>query len=123
MSFVASLHCTNVKALGTALPMNITLLQIVIEANGVALGGFGNSAHAQQWLGKKAAAAALAFFFCHCKLKRVQVPVPTAAYAASHASRTGREAAGLRSLLPASVCQELVQSWRQASSSKLRLEG
>ena len=40
--------------------MNITLLQIVIEANGVALGGFGNSAHAQQWLGKKAAAAALA---------------------------------------------------------------
>ena len=47
--------------------------------------------------------------FCHCKLKRVQVPVPTAAYAASHASRTGREAAGLRSLLPASVCQELVQ--------------
>ena len=61
--------------------------------------------------------------FCHCKLKRVQVPVPTAAYAASHASRTGREAAGLRSLLPASVCQELVQSWRRASSSKLRLEG
>ena len=58
--------------------------------------------------------------FCHCKLKRVQVPVPTAAYAASHASRTGREAAGLRSLLPASVCQELVQSWRRASSSKLR---
>ena len=66
------------------------------------------------------------FFFApfgHCKLKRVQVPVPTAAYAASHASRTGREAAGLRSLLPASVCQELVQSWRRASSSKLRLEG
>ena len=61
--------------------------------------------------------------FCLCKLKRVQVPVPTAAYAASHASRTGREAAGLRSLLPASVCQELVQSWRRASSSKLRLEG
>ena len=28
--------------------------------------------------------------------------------AAGHASRTGREAAGLRSLLPASVCQELV---------------
>ena len=37
--------------------------------------------------------------------------------------RTGREAAGLRSLLPASICKELVQSWRRASSTKLRLEG
>ena len=27
--------------------------------------------------------------------------------------RTGREAAGLRSLLPASICKELVQSWRR----------
>ncbi|OLP96445.1 hypothetical protein AK812_SmicGene21321 [Symbiodinium microadriaticum] len=36
--------------------------------------------------------------------------------------RTGREAAGLRSLLPASICKELVQSWRRASSTKLRLE-
>ena len=37
--------------------------------------------------------------------------------------RTGREAAGLRSLLPASICKELVQSWRRASSTKLRLAG
>ena len=37
--------------------------------------------------------------------------------------RTGREAAGLRSLLPTSICKELVQSWRRASSTKLRLQG
>ena len=43
--------------------------------------------------------------------------------AAGDASRTGREAAGLRSLLPASVCQEFVQGWWRASSTKLRLEG
>ena len=43
--------------------------------------------------------------------------------AAGDASRTGREAAGLRSLLPASACQELVQGWWRASSTKLRLEG
>ena len=56
--------------------MNITLLQIVIEANGVALGGFGNSAHAQQWLGKKAAAAALALFFLPLQVK--EGPGPSA---------------------------------------------
>ena len=43
--------------------------------------------------------------------------------AAGDASRTGREAAGLRSLLPASACQELVLGWWRASSTKLRLEG
>ena len=37
--------------------------------------------------------------------------------------RRVREAAGLRSLLPASICKELVQSWRRASGTKLRLEG
>ena len=47
-------------------------------------------------------------FVCNCKSRRVQVPVPTAVYGDGDASRTGREAAGLRSLLPASVCQELV---------------
>ena len=55
--------------------------------------------------------------FCNCKSRRVQVPVPTAVYGDGDASRTGREAAGLRSLLPASVCQELVQGWWRSQES------
>ncbi|OLP92156.1 hypothetical protein AK812_SmicGene26055 [Symbiodinium microadriaticum] len=37
--------------------------------------------------------------------------------------RTGDTACATRSLLPASICKELVQSWGGASGTKLRLEG
>ena len=65
------------------------------------------------------------FFFSRTFLPQQvkEGPGPSAHCSLRGKSRTGREAAGLRSLLPASVCQELVQSWRRASSSKLRLEG
>ena len=42
---------------------------------------------------------------------------------AGHAFDTGREAAGVRSLLSASVRKELVQRRGLASSTKLRLDG
>ena len=68
------------------------------------------------------------FFFFRTFLKlqvtrRVRSLCQLQTTVAGHALSMGREAVGLRSLLPASVGEELVQCWGRAGSTQLRLDG